>query len=49
MMRPSPRLGTSATRVICLGVDGWRRAVLSYNHSESYVDDVAKLANSYHS
>ena len=27
--------------------DGWRRAVLSYNHSESYVDDVAKLANSY--
>ena len=29
--------------------DGWRRAVLSYNHSESYVDDVAKLANSYRS
>ncbi|WP_255461100.1 lytic transglycosylase domain-containing protein [Glaciihabitans sp. INWT7] len=27
-------------------VDGWRRAVLSYNHSERYVDDVARAANS---
>jgi membrane-bound lytic murein transglycosylase B len=29
--------------------DGWRRAVLSYDHSEGYVDDVAKVANSYRS
>jgi len=44
----------TAARYLCHAgdmstVDGWRRAVLSYNHSESYVDDVAKLANSYHS
>ena len=42
----------TAARYLCHAgdlstVDGWRRAVLSYNHSESYVDDVAKLANSY--
>ena len=44
----------TAARYLCHAgdlstVDGWRRAVLSYNHSESYVDDVAKVANSYHS
>ena len=44
----------AAARYLCHAgdlstVDGWRRAVLSYNHSESYVDDVAKVANSYHS
>jgi membrane-bound lytic murein transglycosylase B len=30
-------------------VEGWRRAVFSYNHLDSYVDDVAKVANSYRS
>ena len=44
----------AAARYLCHAgdlstVDGWRRAVLSYNHSESYVDDVAKVANSYRS
>ena len=44
----------TAARYLCYAGDlstgdGWRRAVLSYNHSESYVDDVAKVANSYHS
>lgn len=41
----------AAARYLChagdlSSVDGWRRAVLSYNHSESYVDDVARVANS---
>jgi membrane-bound lytic murein transglycosylase B len=27
-------------------IEGWRRAVFSYNHSESYVDAVASVANS---
>ena len=44
----------TAARYLCHAgdlstADGWRRAVFSYNHSESYVGDVAKLANSYHS
>jgi membrane-bound lytic murein transglycosylase B len=28
-------------------VEGWRRAVHSYNHSDSYVDQIASVANSY--
>lgn len=41
----------AAARYLCHAgdlstVDGWRRAVLSYNHSEHYVDDVARVANS---
>ncbi|MBC7594379.1 MAG: lytic transglycosylase domain-containing protein [Kineosporiaceae bacterium] len=44
----------TAARYLCHAgdmstVDGWRRAIFSYNHSESYVDDVAKVANSYRS
>lgn len=42
----------TAARYLChagdlSSVDGWRRAVLAYNHSDSYVDDVARVANSY--
>jgi membrane-bound lytic murein transglycosylase B len=41
----------AAARYLCHAgdlstVDGWRRAVLSYNHSERYVDEVARVANS---
>jgi len=41
----------TAARYLCHAgdlstVDGWRRAVLSYNHSENYVDEVARVANS---
>lgn len=42
----------AAARYLCAsgpmsGVDGWRAAVFSYNHSDTYVDKVAGLANSY--
>jgi membrane-bound lytic murein transglycosylase B len=40
----------TAARYLCHAgdlstVDGWRRAVRSYNHSDQYVDDVARVAN----
>jgi membrane-bound lytic murein transglycosylase B len=42
----------AAARYLChagdlSSVEGWRRAVFSYNHLDSYVDDVARVANSY--
>lgn len=42
----------SAARYLCAAgemssVDGWRRAIFSYNNLESYVDDVAEVANTY--
>jgi len=27
--------------------DGWRTAILSYNHSDAYVNNVAAMANRY--
>ncbi|WP_246142188.1 lytic transglycosylase domain-containing protein [Lacisediminihabitans profunda] len=44
----------TAARYLChagdlSSVDGWRRAVRSYNHSDSYVDEIARVANSYRS
>jgi membrane-bound lytic murein transglycosylase B len=40
----------AAARYLChagdlSSVEGWRRAVFSYNHLDSYVDDVAQVAN----
>lgn len=42
----------TAGRYLCAGgemtsVDGWRRAIFSYNNLEQYVDDVAATANRY--
>lgn len=42
----------AAARYLCAAGEmttpaGWRRAVFSYNHLDSYVDDVAAAANSY--
>lgn len=42
----------AAARYLCasgemLSVDGWRAAIFSYNHLDSYVDDVAAAANRY--
>lgn len=42
----------SAARYLCAAgemssVEGWRRAIFSYNNLESYVDDVAEVANTY--
>lgn len=42
----------AAARYLCasgemLSVDGWRAAIFSYNHLDSYVDDVAAVANRY--
>ncbi|KAA9111344.1 lytic transglycosylase domain-containing protein [Microbacterium rhizomatis] len=42
----------ATARYLCAGgpmtsVDGWRAAVFSYNHLDSYVDDVAVVANRY--
>lgn len=44
----------AAARYLCHAGDlssvaGWRRAVFSYSHRDSYVDDVARVANSYRS
>jgi membrane-bound lytic murein transglycosylase B len=42
----------AAARYLCAAgemtsVDGWRRAIFSYNNLESYVNDVAATANVY--
>ena len=42
----------AAARYLChsgemSSVDGWRTAIFSYNHLDTYVDDVAAVANSY--
>ncbi|WP_127820517.1 lytic transglycosylase domain-containing protein [Microbacterium sp. CPCC 204701] len=42
----------AAARYLChsgemSSVDGWRAAIFSYNHLDTYVDDVAAVANSY--
>jgi membrane-bound lytic murein transglycosylase B len=42
----------AAARYLCASgpmrsVDGWRAAIFSYNHLDSYVDDVAAVANRY--
>jgi len=42
----------AAARYLCASgsmttTDGWRAAVFSYNHLDSYVDDVARVANRY--
>jgi membrane-bound lytic murein transglycosylase B len=42
----------AAARYLChsgemSSVDGWRTAIFSYNHLDTYVDDVAAMANSY--
>lgn len=42
----------AAARYLChggemLSVDGWRSAIFSYNHLDTYVDDVAAHANAY--
>lgn len=42
----------AAARYLChsgemSSVDGWRTAIFSYNHLETYVDDVAAMANSF--
>jgi membrane-bound lytic murein transglycosylase B len=42
----------AAARYLCHAGDlstaeNWRRAVLSYNHSEAYVDEIAAVANRY--
>lgn len=44
--------GLAAARYLCASgslatPDGWRAAVLSYNRSDAYVDQVARIANGY--